>query len=436
MIESIRVADIDPHPLNPRRDVGDVSELAESIRQQGLVQPIVVAPAPEPKPGNFVIIAGNRRFEAVRELGWDTVDCVVRRDLLEPDVVLSAALVENIQRSDLKTSEEGDALFKLHELGVSEASIAKRVGRSRSWVKPRMVVAVMPDRIRTAVDDDQLSLQDAVAYLGLSPKAKERINDVDQAGLRSRVAHELSLKRRQDAVDRLTASLEGEGFRSHNPADEGWTVAQGAVGADKAPAGGRFRVEDNGWGEPRVYWYVQDPGAEGQAGEGEAGEAGEVNESTEGAAGDRAEGSESGDVAADSEWADTSTGLGRAHRLSELVDAELARIDVTADQAHAMLVAYIADSIEEWNREAWSYAVSGSKDLSRTEIVKVVENASLPMLVAAWWRRSTNQYRGLYSGGGHFRLDRADELIALHGWQPTGEVLADYLAAGGKHADA
>lgn len=138
---AVPVAQVHPSPENPRERLEDIAELAQSIRENGLIQPIVVQRMPG-EPG-YRIVAGHRRHAAVQKLGWAKVPCVVRRDML-PDEELLAMLVENGQRAGLDPIEEARALQRLINGGLTIAEVARRVGRSVATVNGRLLLLQLP----------------------------------------------------------------------------------------------------------------------------------------------------------------------------------------------------------------------------------------------------------------------------------------------------
>ena len=125
---------IDPNPANPRRDVGDVSELADSIRVQGIRQNLLVTPAPQ---GRYLLVIGHRRLAAAKLAGLGRVPAVVA-DLSEREQ-RELMLVENGQRTDLTVIEEADGYQGLLDLGVGVDEAAQRTGRSASLVRRRQI---------------------------------------------------------------------------------------------------------------------------------------------------------------------------------------------------------------------------------------------------------------------------------------------------------
>lgn len=167
------------NPDNPRADVGDVTELAQSIRENGgrLLQPIVVVPAPlyraesgqmpdETDDGRYVVIAGHRRRAALLELDALEADCIVRTDLVGPAAQI-AMLVENLQRVDLAALEEAEAFNRLKGLGLKQRDIADRVGRSQAHISKRLALLNLPEVARQAVVDGSVTLGDAAAVAAL-----------------------------------------------------------------------------------------------------------------------------------------------------------------------------------------------------------------------------------------------------------------------------
>jgi ParB family transcriptional regulator, chromosome partitioning protein len=168
--EGVREADLSqlrPSRFQPRTDFDAkaLSELAQSIRANGLVQPIVVAPAPD---GGFTILAGERRFRAAREAGLSRVPVVVRPVPTDAER-LELALVENLQREDLNPMEEAAAFGRLREeFHLTQEKIAERVGKERSTVANALRLLKLPQNVRDLVRSGELSAGHAKAILSLS----------------------------------------------------------------------------------------------------------------------------------------------------------------------------------------------------------------------------------------------------------------------------
>lgn len=137
---SIPVGQVHPSPNNPRQNLTDIDDLAESIKGVGLIQPLVV----QPIEGGYQIIAGHRRYAAIRTLGALTVECIVRRPM-RPDEELLRMLVENGQRAGLDPIEEARALNRLKiQQGINEVEVARRIGRNISFVSGRIMLLSLP----------------------------------------------------------------------------------------------------------------------------------------------------------------------------------------------------------------------------------------------------------------------------------------------------
>lgn len=140
-LAAIPAGDVHPSPDNPRENLTDLDDLAASIKETGLLQPIVVQKIPGRD--GYQIVAGHRRHAAMRKLGWAKVPAIIRRDLL-PDEELLAMLVENGQRSDLDPIEEAHAYQRLVLMGLTHADVARRVGRSKATVASRLALLTLP----------------------------------------------------------------------------------------------------------------------------------------------------------------------------------------------------------------------------------------------------------------------------------------------------
>lgn len=157
-IIEIPVNHLIPNPDNPRRDVGDVTELADSIKEQGLQQALVVTPDHEEHGERlFRVVIGHRRLAACKLAGLESVPCVVRE--LDSKTERELMLVENCQRSDLTPLEEADGYQGLLDLGVGVGELAAKTGRSESFVRGRLRIARIPADVRSGSEAfAQLSL--------------------------------------------------------------------------------------------------------------------------------------------------------------------------------------------------------------------------------------------------------------------------------------
>jgi ParB family chromosome partitioning protein len=167
------VASLRPNRFQPRTqfDEAAIEELAESIRAQGVIQPIVVAPDAS---GAYTIIAGERRWRASRRAGLETVPVVVR-PVSDDRELLELALVENLQRSDLNPLEESEAYLALQEkFGLSQEAIAARVGKARTTVTNALRLLRLPEEVQELLREGQLTAGQARPLLALAT-AEEQI---------------------------------------------------------------------------------------------------------------------------------------------------------------------------------------------------------------------------------------------------------------------
>ena len=157
-IKLINTSLIDPHPDNPRKNIGDVTDLANSIKANGLLSPLSVVPNGE----RFRVIAGHRRLAACKQAGTGAVPCFVLD--LDPLQQLEAMVTENCQREQLTVLEEADAIQGMLDLGATTASVAHQLGRSSDYVRDRAKAASIDNEVRASRDDfSQLTIGQLVA---------------------------------------------------------------------------------------------------------------------------------------------------------------------------------------------------------------------------------------------------------------------------------
>ena len=166
------VESIARNPRQPRVqfDAGELDELAASIREHGIIQPLIVSPG---KNGAYVLIAGERRLQAAKKAGLQTVPVILRQ--ASDRQHLELALIENVQRADLGPLEEADAYQQLiQDFGLSQEQVAERVGKSRVAVTNTLRLLGLSQRVKQALAEEQITEGHARALLGLtSAKAQE-----------------------------------------------------------------------------------------------------------------------------------------------------------------------------------------------------------------------------------------------------------------------
>jgi ParB family chromosome partitioning protein len=173
VLRQIPVKHLQPGKYQPRMamDPAKLSELAESIKAQGVIQPIVVR---ELSAGKFEIVAGERRWRASQEAGLASVPVVVRE--LDDRTVIAMALIENIQREDLNPLEEAQSLQRLiGEFSLTHAEAAEAVGRSRAAVSNLLRLLELPPAIRALLEARRLEMGHARALLTLSPELASKL---------------------------------------------------------------------------------------------------------------------------------------------------------------------------------------------------------------------------------------------------------------------
>lgn len=172
-ITQIPLDSIQRNPRQPREnfDEGELENLAASIREHGVIQPLIVAPG---KNGMYTLIAGERRLQAARKAGLNTVPGVIRH--ATDQQLLELALIENIQRADLNAIEEAEAYQHLvKEFKLSHETIAARVGKSRSAITNTMLLLDSPAAVKQALVDGRISEGHARAMRTLPAKAQEEL---------------------------------------------------------------------------------------------------------------------------------------------------------------------------------------------------------------------------------------------------------------------
>ncbi len=192
------IDNVSPNPRQPRQAIAPeaLAELAASIKEYGLIQPIIVTAASPEDPAPYIIIAGERRWRASRLAGLDEVPVVIKE--ASPQDMLELALVENIQRADLNPLEEANAYQTLiADFGLTQEQVADRVGKSRTAVANIVRLLKLPDPVKNALVEGQIREGHARALLGL--------ND-DQAiseACRLVISQGLSVRQTEELVRRL-----------------------------------------------------------------------------------------------------------------------------------------------------------------------------------------------------------------------------------------
>lgn len=170
-VQQAPVESIARNPRQPRVqfDADELEELAASIREHGIIQPLIVSPGKN----GYTLIAGERRLQAAKKAGLKTVPVIVRQ--ASDRQLLELALIENVQRADLGPLEEAEAYQHLvQDFGLSQEQVAERVGKSRVAVTNTLRLLGLSTKVKQALADEQITEGHARALLGLtSAKAQE-----------------------------------------------------------------------------------------------------------------------------------------------------------------------------------------------------------------------------------------------------------------------
>lgn len=192
-VVNLPVGLIRPNPHQPRRFVPDerFRELVESVREHGILQPVLVSEVREGSQTVYRLVAGERRWRAAVEAGLTTIPALVRETTPADGLVM--ALVENIQRADLNPLEEAEAFRELTErFGLSQEEVARRVGRSRSAVANTLRLLQAAPEVRAALAAGEITEGHARALLGLDPADQPAaLAEVVRRGLNVRQTEEL-----------------------------------------------------------------------------------------------------------------------------------------------------------------------------------------------------------------------------------------------------
>jgi ParB family transcriptional regulator, chromosome partitioning protein len=179
----IPIDKIRPNPDQPRKNIGDIRELADSIREKGVLEPLLVRYVP--REDTYYIISGERRFHASQAAGLHELPCIEK--IADDAETLELALIENLQRKDLTPFEEADGLQRLADhFDYTHDDIAKKIGRARSSVTETMALRVIPDDVRRACIEKGIASKSLLLQVARQPSEKkmhELVQRIAQTGL-------------------------------------------------------------------------------------------------------------------------------------------------------------------------------------------------------------------------------------------------------------
>jgi len=179
----IPIGKIRPNPDQPRKNIGDIRDLADSIREKGVLEPLLVRYIP--REDSYYIISGERRYHAAQAAGLHELPCIEK--IADEAETLELALIENLQRKDLTPFEEADGLQRLaDQFDYTHDDIAKKIGRARSSVTETMSLRLIPDDVRRAciekgIHSKSVLLQ--IARQSTEKQMREMVQRVAQGGM-------------------------------------------------------------------------------------------------------------------------------------------------------------------------------------------------------------------------------------------------------------
>ena len=169
---------LDANPDQPRREIGDLTELTASIKEKGVLEPLLVKPM---RTGRWTIIAGERRWRAATAASLTEIPCI-EMDVDDAEVA-EIALIENMQRKDLTPWEEADGLRALCErFGYTHEEVAKKVGKSRSTVTEALSIAAIPEEIREICRDSEINSKSLLLQIVRQPDDESMRTMAQQIG--------------------------------------------------------------------------------------------------------------------------------------------------------------------------------------------------------------------------------------------------------------
>ncbi len=195
-IMQLPVDAIVPNQFQPRTVFDDdkIEELAQTLKTHGMIQPIVVRKQGD----NYEIIAGERRYRAVKKLGWEKIPAIVRN--FNDSQTASVALIENLQREELTVIEEAAAYAKLIEIhGLTQESLAQRLGKSQSTIANKLRLLKLPEQVQKALMNKQITERHGRALMSLKDEEKQLqlLNEI--------IEKQLNVKQTDERVKMMTA---------------------------------------------------------------------------------------------------------------------------------------------------------------------------------------------------------------------------------------
>jgi ParB family chromosome partitioning protein len=218
VVEQLPLSSLRPNPYQPRKyfDESKIAELASSIRDHGVFQPIIV----KKDIRGYIIIAGERRFRAAKKAGLKTIPAIVRD--FNDSLMMEYALIENLQREDLTPIEEAEAYRMLmQKLDLTQEKLAERIGKSRAYVANTMRLLQLPRMVQDAIENNEISVGHAKVLAGLKDhelikKFAEIVKDkqISVRELEELIRHHMAVKAEEKKQQKLASNQHLESVES------------------------------------------------------------------------------------------------------------------------------------------------------------------------------------------------------------------------------
>jgi ParB family chromosome partitioning protein len=193
----IPVEKIRPNPDQPRKALGDLRELTDSIKEKGVLEPLLVRFVPRDE--CYYIISGERRYHASRAAGLRELPCIEK--IADDAETLELALIENLQRKDLTPFEEAEGLYRLAaHFDYTHEDIAKKIGKARSSVTETLSLRNIPDTLRRKCVEKGITNKSLLLQVARQPNAKKMAEAVQRIGQAGLTRDEARRERRQEAT--------------------------------------------------------------------------------------------------------------------------------------------------------------------------------------------------------------------------------------------
>lgn len=210
-IRMITIEKIDPSARQPRNQLGDLRDLTASIKEKGVLEPILVRPAN----GRYEIIAGERRFRASKKAGLKEIPCI-EMDVEESEA-MEISLIENVQRKDLDVFEEADGLRALTDIyGYNHEQVAKKIGKARSTITETINLSKIPIEIRQLCSEYEITSRTTIIEISKQKTEEDMRNllkEIKERDLKREDTRELSkkIKGKEGKIKRFVYNYRGKG---------------------------------------------------------------------------------------------------------------------------------------------------------------------------------------------------------------------------------